>query len=210
MASIPTFTRQVCCPPSAGNRGMSDSFKTFGSRQLSTWCCGSGISRFQTNSPLFARKLSQRSNARLVAWSVNKEYLRVFQEPIEPWRARRLVSRYLKATNEAFPDGVSHQRTPKPPRRVISAARLERVDSRRMPPKNPPPAVPISFINAKWRKTLRRKAVHLLTESKLPANNFSFSKGRVAPGQSSTVANPAWSGLHRTRRRLKHAPAETT
>jgi hypothetical protein len=52
------------------------------------------------------------------------------------------------------------------------------------------------------------KMSHETAES--PANKFSFSKGRVAPGQSSTVANPAWSGLHRTRRRLKHAPAETT
>jgi hypothetical protein len=62
---------------------MSDPLKTFGSQELCTWCCGPGISRFQTNSPRFARKLSQRSRARLVAWSVNKEYLRVFQEPME-------------------------------------------------------------------------------------------------------------------------------
>jgi hypothetical protein len=191
MASIPTFTRQVCCPPSGGNRAMSDSFKTFGSQELCTWCCGVGISRFQTNSPRFARKLSQRSNAKLVAWSVNKEYLRVFQEPIEPWRARRLVRRYLKATNEAFLDGVSHQRAPKVPTRVVSAGRTERVDFRRIPRKNPLTAIPINFTNAKRRKTLRRKAVHRPTESMLSANSFSFSKGRVAPGQSSTVAKPA-------------------
>ena len=81
---------------------ISDPYKTFGSRELRTWCCGPGISRFQTSSPRFARKLSQRGNARLVAWSVHKEYLRVFEEPIEAWRARRLVSRYLKATNGSF------------------------------------------------------------------------------------------------------------
>jgi hypothetical protein len=161
---------------------MNDPFKTFGPPELCAWRDGAGVCRFQTTSPQFARKLSQRRGATLVAWSVNKGYLRIFQEEIEPWQARRLVRRYLKATNEAFPDGVSHQRTSKAPMRVVTAARTERVDSRRIPPKNPGPAVPISFINAKQRKTSRRKAVHLPTESMLPAKSFSFSEGRVAPG----------------------------
>jgi len=73
----------------------------FGSPELRTWRYEPGVCRFQTSSPEFARKLSQRSGARLVAWSVNR-YLRIFQENIEPWRARILVERYLKATNGAF------------------------------------------------------------------------------------------------------------
>jgi len=42
------------------------------------------------------------SGARLVAWSEQGGYLRVFEEAIEPWRARDLVSRFLTATNRAF------------------------------------------------------------------------------------------------------------
>jgi hypothetical protein len=52
--------------------------------------------------PKFAHKLSQRSKARLVVWSVHGGYLRVFEEPMELWKARRLVTRYLKATNRGF------------------------------------------------------------------------------------------------------------
>jgi hypothetical protein len=59
------------------------------------WQYGRGVCRFQTSSPEIARKLSQRSGARLIAWSVQGEYLRIFEEQIEPWRARHLVSRYL-------------------------------------------------------------------------------------------------------------------
>lgn len=81
---------------------MSDPFKSFGPRELCTWSCGHGVSCFQTESPAFARKLSQRSGTTLVGWSVNKGYLRVFRQKIEPWRARRLVSRYLKLTNGVF------------------------------------------------------------------------------------------------------------
>ena len=81
---------------------MNDPFQTFGPPELCTWRYTPGVCRFQTTEPRFARKLSQRSRARLVAWSVNKKYLRIFQEEIQPWRARRLVTRYLKAANEAF------------------------------------------------------------------------------------------------------------
>jgi len=61
-----------------------------------------GVCRFQTSSAAFACKLAQRSCAKLVAYSVNRRYLRIFQEVIEPWRARKLVKRYLKPTNRAF------------------------------------------------------------------------------------------------------------
>src|SRR5215831_12922148 len=98
---------------------MNDPFKTFGPPELCTWRYGSGVCRFQTTSPRFARKLSQRSRARLVAWSVNKGYLRIFQEEIQPWRARRLVTRYLEAANEAFSENLAQPQPLRTVARVI-------------------------------------------------------------------------------------------
>jgi hypothetical protein len=80
---------------------------TFGTPELCTWPVAPGVCRFQTRSPKFARKLSQRNGARLVAWSVEGDYLRVFQERIEPWRARQLVTRVLTPTNGAFSSPIS-------------------------------------------------------------------------------------------------------
>ena len=77
---------------------------TFGTPELCMWRVGPGTCRFQTRRPDFARKLSQRSGAGLVAWSVHGGYLRVFEERIEPWRARELVRRFVTATNGAFLD----------------------------------------------------------------------------------------------------------
>lgn len=88
--------------PGEWSNWKSDPFNTFGVEELNTWRYYPGVCRFQTRSPKFARKLSQRSKARLVAWSVRGGYLRVFEEPMEPWQARRLVKRYLKATNGGF------------------------------------------------------------------------------------------------------------
>jgi len=69
---------------------------------LMWWRYAPGICRFQTTRPDLARKLGQRRNARLVMWSFHGPYLRVFEERIEPWRASKLVNRYLRATNGAF------------------------------------------------------------------------------------------------------------
>lgn len=66
-----------------------------------------GVCRFQTSSPEIARKLSQRRGARLIAWSVHGGYLRIFEERIEPWRARQLVKRYITPTNGAFSSPIS-------------------------------------------------------------------------------------------------------
>jgi hypothetical protein len=74
-----------------------DLFGTYGTAELCTWSVGPGTCRFQTNQPSIARKLSQRSGASLVAYSVHGGYLRVFQEKISPRSARKLVTRYLKA-----------------------------------------------------------------------------------------------------------------
>ena len=80
---------------------------TFGSEQLCTWRYLPGICRIQTRLPELARKLSQRSRTRLVGWSVNGGYLRIFQEKIAFWRAKNLVTRYVAATNGAFSDHAS-------------------------------------------------------------------------------------------------------
>src|SRR5262245_56290360 len=75
---------------------------TFGTEELCTWSVGPGICRFQTRSAEVARKLSQRNGAKLVGWSVIGDYLRIFQERIEPWRARQFVTRTLTPTNGVF------------------------------------------------------------------------------------------------------------
>jgi hypothetical protein len=100
---------------------MSDPSKTFGPPELCTWHYWPGICRFQTSSPQFARKLAQRSRARLVAWSVNKGYLRIFEEPIQPWRARRLVTRYLKAANGAFSKEMAQPPAPRTVAKAVDA-----------------------------------------------------------------------------------------
>ena len=73
---------------------------TFGQPQLCAWPVGHGFCRFQTNDPRIARKLSQRSGAVLAGWSVNKGYLRIYQERISPRAAKKLVIRYLKGLED--------------------------------------------------------------------------------------------------------------
>src|ERR1700730_1030719 len=100
---------------------MSDPFETFGPPELCTWRYGAGVCRFQTSEPRFAKKLSKRSGASLVGCSVTSRYLRIFQEQIEPWRARDLVRRYWEAVNGAFSDRTAAPSTPKVADKVISA-----------------------------------------------------------------------------------------
>src|SRR5262245_1672028 len=69
---------------------------TYGSPELCTWRVGPNTCRFQTDEPRIARKLSQRSGAALVGYSVDGRYLRIFQERISPRSARKLVTRYLR------------------------------------------------------------------------------------------------------------------
>src|SRR5262249_15437588 len=103
-----------------------EGYQTFGTSQLCVWRDAPGICRFQTRNPAFARKLTQRSKARLVAWSVSGGYLRVFQESIKPWRGRNLVERYLAPTNGAFFPSASPQDTPEGRGRVRTAAEFKR------------------------------------------------------------------------------------
>jgi hypothetical protein len=117
---------------------MSDPFKTYGPPELCTWCYAPGICRFQTTSPLIARKLSQRRGAILVAWSVTKQYLRVFEEEMESWRARRLVTRYLKPTNGALLGGVAPQKERKAANRVVCASKQKEPFVGQLQSQNPP------------------------------------------------------------------------
>jgi len=98
----------------------------YGTHELCAWRVGSGTCRFQTTSPAFARKLSQRSGAKLVGCTVSGGYLRIFQEAIEPWRARNLVTRYITAANGVFSRRVSRQSASETGGRVKTAG-----DSRR-------------------------------------------------------------------------------
>ena len=105
---------------------VTEGYQTFGTSQLCVWRDAPGICRFQTRTAAFARKLTQRSKARLVAWSVSGGYLRLFQEPIKPWRARNLVERYLAPTNGAFFSLAWPQDTPEGRGRVKTAAESKR------------------------------------------------------------------------------------
>ncbi len=76
--------------------------ETIGNRELCAWQTAPGVCWVQTRSPQFARKLSQRSDSRLVARGVAGGYLRTFEFPHGLAWARRLVARYTKngtATN---------------------------------------------------------------------------------------------------------------
>jgi len=93
---------------------------TFGTEELCTWPVGSGVSRFQTRSPEFARRFRDRGGAKLVGWSVDGDYVRIYQEKIEPWRARNLVVRYLQP-NGAFSARISSPLLPKTTTSVTTA-----------------------------------------------------------------------------------------
>lgn len=82
---------------------------------------GPGVSRFQTRSPEFARKFRDRASAKLVGWSVLGDYLRIYDEEIEPWRARRLVTRFLKRPNGVFSGQISSPSLPKATTSVTTA-----------------------------------------------------------------------------------------
>jgi hypothetical protein len=84
-----------------------DPFDTFGPPELCTWRVGPNTCRFQTNEPRIARKLTQRSGAALVGYSVYGRYLRIFQERISPRSARKLVTRYLRG-NGKVKESASH------------------------------------------------------------------------------------------------------
>ena len=68
-----------------------------GDRWLSAWQPVPGVTWVQTRSPQFARKLSRRSDGRLVAWGVADGFLRTFEFRHGMAWARRLINRYQSA-----------------------------------------------------------------------------------------------------------------
>jgi hypothetical protein len=87
--------------------------ETIGTRELSAWQVASGVVWVQTRSPQFARKLSQRSDSRLVAQGVVGGYLRTFEFPHGLAWAGHLIARYTKnatATNARKSAPVSSPR----------------------------------------------------------------------------------------------------
>ena len=68
--------------------------ETIGTRELSAWPVAPGVTWVQTRSPQFARKLSQRSDSRLVVRGVAGGYLRTFEFQHGLAWARRLIARY--------------------------------------------------------------------------------------------------------------------
>ena len=67
---------------------------TIGDRLLCAWQPVPGVCWVQTRSPQFARKLSQRSDSRLVTYGVAGGYLRTFGFKHGLAWARRLIARY--------------------------------------------------------------------------------------------------------------------
>jgi hypothetical protein len=87
--------------------------ETIGDRWLSAWLVAPGVVWVQTRSPQFARKLSQRSDSRLVAQGVAGGYLRIFEFRHGQAWAGRLIARYIKngkATNARKTAPVSSPR----------------------------------------------------------------------------------------------------
>jgi hypothetical protein len=68
--------------------------EAIGNRELCAWLVAPGVCWVQTRSPQFARKLSQRSDSRLIVRGVAGGYLRTFEFHHGLAWARRLIARY--------------------------------------------------------------------------------------------------------------------
>ena len=71
---------------------------TIGTTELSAWQVAPSLTWVQTRSPRFSRKLSQRSDSRLVATGVAGGFLRTFEFRHGLSWAKRLITRYTAAT----------------------------------------------------------------------------------------------------------------
>jgi len=76
--------------------------ETIGGHSLSAWAIAPGTTWVQSRSPQFARKLSRRSDGRLVATGVYGGFLRIFEFYHGLAWAGRLISRYQSVTSEPF------------------------------------------------------------------------------------------------------------
>ena len=70
--------------------------ETIGTHPLCAWLAAPGVTWVQTREPKFARKLSQRSDSRLIARGVAGGYLRTFEFQQGLAWARRLIARYTR------------------------------------------------------------------------------------------------------------------
>ena len=92
---------------------------TIGDRTLSAWPVAPGICWVQTRSPVYAKKLSERADARLVEWGVAGGFLRTFEFKHGLAWAQKLITRYTRndePTNAAF---LSPAASPRPQSRQI-------------------------------------------------------------------------------------------
>jgi hypothetical protein len=79
---------------------------TIGTPMLCAWPVAPGFVWVETRSPVFARKLSRRSDARLVVQGVTGGFLRTFEFPHGLSWTRRLIARHQSASrvaNEPIP-----------------------------------------------------------------------------------------------------------
>ena len=77
----------------------------------SAWSVESGVWWFQTREPRLARKLSRRTDTRLVAAGVSGGFLRIFEIRRSPSFVRRLTAPYM-AANERFRDSGARDKAP--------------------------------------------------------------------------------------------------
>jgi hypothetical protein len=78
---------------------------------ISEWPVAPGIWWIQTREPRMARKLSRRTDTRLVAIGVAGGFLRIFEMRRSPAFVRHLIGRY-KATNARFFDPGARNKAP--------------------------------------------------------------------------------------------------
>lgn len=88
-----------------------------GCRELSAWQTAPGVTWLQTRSPQFPRKLSQRSDSRLIVHGVAGGYLRTFEFHHGLAWARRLIARYTAAETPTNPRKIAP--TCPPRRRMV-------------------------------------------------------------------------------------------
>jgi len=91
--------------------------EAIGNRELSAWQVAPGLTWVQSRSPQFVRKLSQRSDSRLVVQGVAGGYVRTFEFPHRLAWARRLIERYTRnetPTNERITAPVCSVSAAKP------------------------------------------------------------------------------------------------
>lgn len=74
---------------------------TIGNRELAAWQVAPGVVWIQCRSPHFARKLSQRNDARLVARGVAGGYLRIYELSRSLAFIQRLIARYQTKSEKA-------------------------------------------------------------------------------------------------------------